>query len=141
MSAHPTVVTAAPRTTAAAPTRRRSHHATHRLMVLPALVLFGLFALLPMAIVVLLSFTRWDGLTSPAWAGLANWSHLLTDSVTRHAMWLTLQVVVLSWLIQTPASLLLGVFLAGRQRYRAVLAVIFFIPLLLSSVAIALAFR
>jgi len=110
-------------------------------MVLPALVLFGLFALLPMAIVVLLSFTRWDGLTSPAWAGLANWSHLLTDSVTRHSMWLTLQVVVLSWVIQTPISLLLGVFLAGRQRYRAVLAVIFFIPLLLSSVAIALAFR
>jgi raffinose/stachyose/melibiose transport system permease protein len=110
-------------------------------MVLPALVLFGLFALLPMAIVVLLSFTRWDGLTSPAWAGVANWSHLLTDSVTRHSMWLTLQVVVLSWVIQTPISLLLGVFLAGRQRYRAVLAVIFFIPLLLSSVAIALAFR
>jgi raffinose/stachyose/melibiose transport system permease protein len=66
---------------------------------------------------------------------------VFTDSVTLHSMWLTLQVVVLSWLIQTPVSLLLGVFLAGRQRYRAVLAVIFFIPLLLSSAAIALAFR
>ena len=50
-------------------------------------------------------------------------------------------MVVLSWLIQTPVSLLLGVYLAGKQRYRALLAVIFFIPLLLSSVAIALAFR
>src|SRR5215470_15058638 len=118
MSAHPTVVRAAPRTTTtAASAPRRPRHATHRLMVLPALVLFGLFALLPMAIVVLLSFTRWDGLTSPAWAGVANWTHLLTDSVTRHSMWLTLQVVVLSWVIQTPISLLLGVFLAGRQRY------------------------
>jgi raffinose/stachyose/melibiose transport system permease protein len=140
-SAQPSVVTAAPPTTAAPPAPRLSHHATHRLMVLPALVLFGLFALLPMAIVVVLSFTRWDGLTSPAWAGTANWTHLLTSPVTRHAMWLSLQVVVLSWVIQTPISLLLGVFLAGRQRYRAVLAVIFFIPLLLSSVAIALAFR
>jgi raffinose/stachyose/melibiose transport system permease protein len=110
-------------------------------MVLPALVLFGLFALLPMAIVVVLSFTRWDGLTTPAWAGTANWAHLFTDPVTRHSIWLTLQVVVLSWLIQTPISLLLGVYLAGKQRYRALLAVIFFIPLLLSSVAIALAFR
>jgi len=110
-------------------------------MVLPALVLFGLFALLPMAIVVVLSFTRWDGLTTPAWAGTANWAHLFTDPVTRHSIWLTLQVVVASWLIQTPISLLLGVYLAGKQRYRALLAVIFFIPLLLSSVAIALAFR
>jgi raffinose/stachyose/melibiose transport system permease protein len=110
-------------------------------MVVPALVLFGLFALLPMAIVVVLSFTRWDGLTTPAWAGTANWAHLFTDPVTRHSIWLTVQVVVLSWLIQTPISLLLGVYLAGKQRYRALLAVIFFIPLLLSSVAIALAFR
>lgn len=141
MSAHPTAIRVAPRTTAVAPAPRRPRHAAHRLMVLPALALFGLFALLPMVMVLLLSFTRWDGLTSPAWAGVANWTHVFTDSVTRHAMWLTLQVVVLSWLIQTPVSLLLGVFLAGRQKYRAVLAVIFFIPLLLSSVAIALAFR
>ena len=141
MTAHPTAVTAAPRAAATAPAPRRRHDGAYRLMVLPALVLFGLFALLPMAIVVVLSFTRWDGLTTPAWAGTANWAHLFTDPVTRHSIWLTLQVVVLSWLIQTPISLLLGVYLAGKQRYRALLAVIFFIPLLLSSVAIALAFR
>jgi len=141
MTAHPTAVRAAPRATATAPAPRRRHDGAYRLMVLPALVLFGLFALLPMAIVVVLSFTRWDGLTTPAWAGTANWAHLFTDPVTRHSIWLTVQVVVLSWLIQTPISLLLGVYLAGKQRYRALLAVIFFIPLLLSSVAIALAFR
>lgn len=141
MTAHPTAVRAAPRAAATAPAPRRRHDGAYRLMVLPALVLFGLFALLPMAIVVLLSFTRWDGLTTPAWAGTANWAHLFTDPETRHSIWLTVQVVVLSWLIQTPISLLLGVYLAGKQRYRALLAVIFFIPLLLSSVAIALAFR
>ena len=141
MTAHPTAVRAAPRAAVTAPAPRRRHDGAYRLMVVPALVLFGLFALLPMAIVVVLSFTRWDGLTTPAWAGTANWAHLFTDPETRHSIWLTVQVVVLSWLIQTPISLLLGVYLAGKQRYRALLAVIFFIPLLLSSVAIALAFR
>ena len=141
MTAHPTAVRAAPRAAATAPAPRRRHDGAYRLMVVPALVMFGLFALLPMAIVVVLSFTRWDGLTTPAWAGTANWAHLFTDPETRHSIWLTVQVVVLSWLIQTPISLLLGVYLAGKQRYRALLAVIFFIPLLLSSVAIALAFR
>jgi len=141
MTAHPTAVRAAPRAAAIAPAPRRRHDGAYRLMVVPALVMFGLFALLPMAIVVVLSFTRWDGLTTPAWAGTANWAHLFTDPETRHSIWLTVQVVVLSWLIQTPISLLLGVYLAGKQRYRALLAVIFFIPLLLSSVAIALAFR
>lgn len=110
-------------------------------MVLPALVMVALFALLPMAIVVLLSFTRWDGLSSPGWAGAGNWTHLFTSAITRHSIWPTLQVMVISWVVQTPISLLLGVFLAGSQRYRAVLAVFYFIPLLLSSAAVALAFR
>jgi raffinose/stachyose/melibiose transport system permease protein len=43
--------------------------------------------------------------------------------------------------IQTPASILLGVFMAGHQRYREVLATLFFIPLLLSSAAIAVAYK
>ena len=38
-------------------------------------------------------------------------------------------------------SILLGVFLAGHQRYRAFLAVLFFIPLLLSSAAIAITYK
>jgi raffinose/stachyose/melibiose transport system permease protein len=43
--------------------------------------------------------------------------------------------------VQTPISLLLGTFLAGRQRYRGFLAVLFFIPLLLSSAAIAITYK
>jgi raffinose/stachyose/melibiose transport system permease protein len=43
--------------------------------------------------------------------------------------------------IQTPISLLLGVFIGGRERYRAVLAVLYFVPLLLSTVAIGVTFH
>jgi raffinose/stachyose/melibiose transport system permease protein len=43
--------------------------------------------------------------------------------------------------VQTPISLLLGVFTAGHQRYRGVLAALFFLPLILSSAAIAIAFK
>ncbi len=111
------------------------------LMAVPALAFFVVFALLPMALVVLLSLSRWDGLGSPAWTGLANWKRLATDPVTRHAVWLTVKVMVYSWLVQTPISLLLGVFIAGKQRYRALFAVIYFVPLLLSTAAIAITFK
>lgn len=111
------------------------------LMAVPALLLFALFALVPMAIVVYLSFTRWNGLGSPAWAGVDNWREALTNDVTRHALWLTVKLMVLSWLVQTPISLLLGVFVAGRQRYRALLAVFYFVPLLISTAAIAVIFK
>lgn len=110
-------------------------------MALPALLLFTLFALAPMAIVVYLSFTRWDGLGTPAWTGLDNWHTALTSDVTRHALWLTLKMMVISWAVQTPISLLLGVFVAGKQRYRALLAVFYFVPMLISTAAIAVIFK
>jgi len=53
----------------------------------------------------------------------------------------TFLIMALSWLFQTPISILLGVFLAGHQRYRGFLAVFFFIPLLLSSAAIAITYK
>ena len=123
----------------AAASRRR--HGPSFLMAVPALAFFVVFALAPMVLVVFLSLTRWDGLGSPSWTGFDNWTRLATDPVTRNAVWLTIKVMVFSWLVQTPISLLLGVFIAGRQRYRALLAVFYFVPLLLSTAAIAITFK
>jgi raffinose/stachyose/melibiose transport system permease protein len=96
---------------------------------------------LPLIGVVALSFTTWDGLGSPTWAGPSNWTRMLSDDRVLNSLWLTLRFVVVTWLVQTPVSLLLGVFMAGRQRYRAIYSVVFFVPILLSSAAIAIAFK
>jgi raffinose/stachyose/melibiose transport system permease protein len=106
-------------------------------LALPALALFAFFALLPMVIVVVLSFTYYDGISAPHAAGFANWRRFGEDTTTHHAIWLTLEIMALSWGFQTPLALLLGVFIAGKQRYRAVLAAVYFVPLLFSSAAIA----
>jgi raffinose/stachyose/melibiose transport system permease protein len=110
-------------------------------MAAPALAFFAAFALLPLGGVVALSLMRWDGVADPGWAGTANWAGVLSDPATYHALWLSVQVMVFSWLLQTPISLLLGVLVAGRGRYRAVLGVLYFLPMLLSSAAIAIAFK
>jgi raffinose/stachyose/melibiose transport system permease protein len=110
-------------------------------MAVPALAFFGLFALVPLAGVVVLSLMSWDGLGSVSWAGLANWTAALKDPVTHQAIWLSIKVMVFSWIVQTPISLLLGVFTASRGRYRETLGVLYFLPLLLSSPAIAIAFK
>ena len=52
----------------------------------------------------------------------------------------TAQIVLFSVAFQLPVSLLPGVCTAGRQKYRAFLTVVYFIPLLLSSAAVAIAF-
>jgi raffinose/stachyose/melibiose transport system permease protein len=104
----------------------------------PALVFYALFALVPMFIAVYLSFTQWNGLSPEVWVGLKNWIALFSDPIAGNALILSFELMVLSWVIQTPISLLLGVFMAGRQRYRSVLGVFYFTPLLFSTVAIGL---
>ncbi|EHK83933.1 carbohydrate ABC transporter membrane protein [Saccharomonospora azurea SZMC 14600] len=111
------------------------------LMAAPALAFFGVFALVPLVGVVALSLVYWDGISAMTWAGFDNWSDVLTDPSTWNAVWLSLQIMVFSWLVQTPISLLLGVLVAGRGRYRALLGVLYFLPMLLSSAAIAIAFK
>lgn len=110
-------------------------------MLVPALLFFVSFAIVPLIGVVVLSFTNWDGLSTPTFAGIDNWTSVLTDPQTWNSIWLSLKVMVISWLIQTPISLLLGVFTAGRQKYRNVFAVLYFLPLLLSAAAIAISFK
>jgi raffinose/stachyose/melibiose transport system permease protein len=110
-------------------------------LAVPALLFFVVFAIIPLAGVLLLSFTTWDGIGAIKAAGIANWFDVFTDPGMYHALWLTFVVMILSWLIQTPISLLLGTFTAGNQKYRAFLAVLYFLPLLLSSAAIAIAYK
>lgn len=107
-------------------------------MALPALLMFLIFAVIPLIGVVVLSFTTWNlsGAITPS--GFDSWSQVLQDPELPHALLVTFEVMFLSWAVQTPLSLLLGVFLAGHQRYREFLAILFFVPLLFSAPAIAL---
>lgn len=110
-------------------------------MALPALLMFVAFGIIPLLGVLGLSFTTWDGIGTISPSGLTSWRAVLSDPGLPHALWVTFLIMALSWAVQTPMSILLGVFLAGRQRYRGLLAVLFFIPLLLSSAAVAIAYK
>ncbi|UQN28982.1 carbohydrate ABC transporter permease [Brachybacterium kimchii] len=130
----------AERSTRGAPGRERLQ-LSHVLFALPALGFFAIFALLPLVGVLVLSFTSWNGIGAITFTGLTSWGEVLTRSTTWHGLALVVLMIVATWVLQTPLSILLGTFLAGRQRYRNVLAVLYFLPLLLSSAAIAITFK
>ncbi|HEY4459766.1 MAG TPA: sugar ABC transporter permease [Pseudonocardiaceae bacterium] len=120
---------------------RRGHGRMLPWLAVPALVFFAGFAVIPLLGVLGLSFTTWDGIGAIHPSGLTSWRSVLTDPELLHALWVTFLVMVVSWAVQTPLSVLLGTFQAARHRYRAVLSVVYFIPLLLSSAAIAIAYK
>jgi raffinose/stachyose/melibiose transport system permease protein len=119
----------------------RSRDTPLAVLVLPALLIFVIFAVVPLFGVVALSFTKWDGIGAILPNGLGSWQQVLADPQTWRSLWLTVMTMAVTWAVQTPLSILLGTFIAGHQRYRGVLAVLYFLPLLLSSAALAIAFK
>jgi raffinose/stachyose/melibiose transport system permease protein len=134
-----TTTTAIPPVQKAPP--RSVQHGTVAWLAVPALVMFLAFGIVPLVGVLVLSFSSWDGLGAIRPAGFASWRSVLSDPALPHTLWVTFLVMALSWAVQTPMSILLGVFLAGHQRYRGLLSVLYFIPLLLSSAAISITYK
>lgn len=106
---------------------------------LPAVAFFAFFALLPLAVAVGLSFTKYNGirLTTPQFVGLDNWTRMLDDAPLHRAVGVTVVLIVLAVATQVPVSLLIGVWAAGPQRMRAAVTALYFIPLLMSTAAVA----
>jgi xylobiose transport system permease protein len=107
-----------------------------------ALGFFGFFSLVPLGVAVYLSFTKYNGirLVPPQFIGLDNWARLLGDTALHRSILVTIALIVVAVVTQVPISLLIGVWVAGPQRGRAIVAALYFIPLLMSSAAIAVLF-
>jgi raffinose/stachyose/melibiose transport system permease protein len=104
----------------------------------PVMALYGLFIIVPSVFALFLSFTHWNIDGPIRWAGLANWRQLFSDPVSYHSLLVTLELAGLSWVAQTPVAMALGIFVAGTQRYRAVYATLYLLPLLMSTAGLGL---
>ena len=105
---------------------------------LPAITYFAIFAIVPLGVVVWLSFTD---LGRARLAPLGRHRQLVgvfNDPMLIQSFKVTAILTVLGIVTQTPISLLLGVWAAGNQRNRAVLSALYFIPLLMSAAAISI---
>ena len=119
-------------------TRRFS--ATPYLFLAPALALIAVFVVFPIGAVVFYSFTDWDIVRPPVWAGLDNYQHLIDDPTFWKAL-----IHSLVYLLVTPTIIALSVGLAilvnrklkGIHIFRA----LYFVPAVSGSIAIGIAWR
>ncbi len=109
------------------------------LLLLPALIFFAAFIIFPLVTAFRTSLVSWNGLAKPVWVGFHNWIEQLGSPGLYQSLFLTGLVMVLSWVIQTPLSLALGLFLARKGRTRTVLSIFYFTPLLFSAAALGIA--
>lgn len=132
-------------------TPRRRPRGPHRRLflrslpyLLPAGILYGYFAVLPMLDTVRLSFFKWSGFRTedPVFAGLDNYVRIFTqDPVFWVSFRNTVIWVVLSLLIPMVISLLLALALNRRMRGRNLLRSVFYIPAVFASITVAAIWR
>ena len=122
--------------------RRKETAVAAAVFLVPALLVIAVFVICPILQSFITSGYEWNGYSSnKSFIGLANWAELLKDKVFWNAFKNNLLVMVLSIVIQMPIGLALATFLDKVGRKGNVCKVIWFIPMLMSSVAIGYLFR
>lgn len=108
----------------------------------PALVLFGAFALYPLARSAQFSLYEWDGLGESAFVGLANYAELLADPTLRAAF--AHALVLIGFFAILPLILglaLAGILVRGRVHGLGAFRTIIFLPQVVAMVVVAVAWR
>ncbi len=107
--------------------------------VLPPLVIYVLFVLMPLGRSVYISFTDWNGVRPVInWVGLANYSELVQDPVFLNAIKHNIIWVIVGTIAPIVISLGLAMLLWPHTRGRTVFQAAYFMPQVLSTVAVAL---
>lgn len=109
--------------------------------LLPALLLIAVFIVYPVIDTFIISGYKWNGISADrVFIGLDNWKNLLKDAMFWKSFKHNLIVMVFSILLQIPIGMLLATFLDAGGRKFNFFKVIWFLPYLMSSVAIAFLF-
>ena len=99
---------------------------------LPFMIIFALFMIFPLVFGLIISFYKWDILSSPSFIGLKNYLDLFKDEKFYSSLWHTLEFV----LITTPVLLFLGFVMAlmvtGKSPLKGLMETVFFVPYIFS---------
>ncbi len=122
--------------------RKRSVAICACVFLLPVLTLLGIFLLYPIIQTFINSFTKWNGISvEKTFNGWFNWNKLIHDGDFWRAFLNNVKIMILSLLIQMPVGILLATFLDVGGRKFNLFKVIWFLPLLMSSVAVGYLFH
>ena len=107
------------------------------LFMIPAVTMVIIFLLIPAGYTVIVSLTKWDGLSAPHFIGLGNYLRFVQDHV-----FITSLKNTIIWVLFTLAlSVLLGLLIAyfvNRVKFAPLFKSVFYIPLTISAVTTGL---
>lgn len=110
--------------------------------LVPAIFFLIVFLLYPLLSSFQLSLLDWNGLgTGERFVGMANWLRLAQDQLFWKALGNNLKLALFSVLIQMPIALILAIVLDEASKGSRILKILYFLPMLMSSVALGVLFK
>lgn len=119
--------------------KRNKMTVTPLLFLLPGVLFFSLYVIIPIFQSFNISLYRWDGLGEATWVGLGNYQELVGDRAFEISLWNNVKWLAL-YLLAIPAGLFIALFLnqtvTGIRLYKS----LFFFPFVISQVVVGLVF-
>jgi len=116
---------------------RNSINSAGWLFVLPALVVFTGIVIIPIGWSLSLSLGSWNGLSKWKFTGVENYVRMFFDTVFLQALLNSLYFAFVGSLAQLVLGMLMAVAIASAKWFRNTIRVAYFIPAVISSVAIS----
>ena len=119
---------------------RRSEAIAGYLFILPAMIPFFLFVLIPIVSAIVLSFTNYDMLSAPQFIGVSNYTKLLSDHRMWTSLWNSVRFMVLAVFLSNFLGLLLAL-LINRKIPKGVsyfIRLCYFLPVIVAYAYIAI---
>jgi raffinose/stachyose/melibiose transport system permease protein len=111
-------------------------------LILPGLLFYALFVIVPIIGTVALSFFRWDGLTTPVWVALDNFVDILGDKRAQAAFRVSFLFILFNCLLPVAIGLLLVASMTRtRIRGLSIFRLVYFLPYTLALAVVAIAWR
>ncbi|WP_461004635.1 carbohydrate ABC transporter permease [Trueperella pyogenes] len=108
--------------------RKRKEIATAYTMLIPSLIGVGFFLMVPIALVIAISFVNWNLISAPTFVGLDNYEAMFISP----GFWNSVKVTIIFSLIAIPAAIMIGLLIAvGLNRKlpgSGILQILYVIP-------------
>ena len=118
--------------------RKNKKNLTGLAFVSPWVIGFLVFTLGPCFYTLVVSFMKWDLMTEPEFVGLQNYINLLDDDLFKQSLLVTFRFAVISVSISLVLSLAIALLLNVNSRVMYVYRTIFYIPSVVSGIAVAI---
>ena len=101
------------------------------------MLVFAFVVIIPILWTIVLRFQDWNGITAAKFVGIKNYQKLLSERTFNKAFWNNLKFVAISTTYQLSLGLILAVILSSITKGRNLFKVMYFVPCIISTVAIA----